>query len=230
MDTLRRTRLRRWSVFVAVVLAVVPVIAHAEHRSIAATVNRVVELCHSAGPWVYFAAMAILPVFGFSLFAFVASAGPLFVPSLGAAAVIASGVAALTVNVTLSYLLARRALRPLAERLIRHFGCVTPDFGRYGPWDVALLMRLLPGPPFGLQSCILGVAGIPFGVYLVTSIAVPALYFSGMVCVSSGAAAHNPWLACGAGFCLIGVCCAAHRLRRRLAAESSANAGQSEAV
>jgi uncharacterized membrane protein YdjX (TVP38/TMEM64 family) len=196
--------------------AIVVIICLAGHRNVTAWVEQVVHTCGDAGPWVYFGAMAILPIFGFSLFAFVASAGPVFVPTLGLGPVIAFGLGALAVNVSLSYLLARYALRPWAVRVIRHFGCTLPDICRYGPWEVSVLVRLLPGPPFGLQSCLLGVAGIPFGIYLATSLAIPALYFTGMVCLSTGATTHSPWMAAGAGLTLIAVCWAVYRLRLRL--------------
>lgn len=216
MDSVRLVPARKWIVGALVILAAIGVGAVVGHRDLTQAVDRVVEACRIAGPWVYFGAMAILPIFGFSLFAFVASAGPIFAPTLGIVPVIGSGLAALTVNVSLSYLLAHRALRPLATRLIRHFGWRLPDVCRYGPWEVALLTRLLPGPPFGLQSCLLGVAGIPFGIYLVTSLAVPALYFSGMVCLSSGAAMHSPWTAGAAGLALGLVGWGVHRVRMRL--------------
>jgi uncharacterized membrane protein YdjX (TVP38/TMEM64 family) len=216
MDSDRSASARKWIVGGLVIAAAVAIGGVVGHRDLSAEVDRVIEACRSAGPEVYFGAMAILPIFGFSLFAFVASAGPIFAPTLGVGPVIGCGLGALAVNVSLSYLLARRALRPLAERLIRHFGWALPDVCRYGPWEVAFLTRLLPGPPFGLQSCLLGVAGMPFGIYLVTSLAVPALYFSGMVCLSSGAAMHSPWAAGGAGLALVLVGWAAHRLRLRL--------------
>ena len=160
--------------------------------------------------------MAVLPVFGFSLFAFVVSAGPIFAPVLGVGPVMACGMAALAANVSLSYLLARYALRPCALRWTQRQGWTLPDVRRYGPWEVALLVRLIPGPPFGLQSCLLALAGTPFGIYLPTSVAIPALYFCGMVCVGDGAFTHRPWLAAGAGAALLFVGWIAHRLRLRL--------------
>jgi len=177
-------------------------------------VSAVIGFCRSGGPWLFFGAMAVLPVFGFSLFAFVVSAGPIFVPVMGAGPVLACGISALAANVTLSYLLARYALRPWALRWTRRQGWRLPDVCRYGPWEVALLARLVPGPPFGLQSCLLALGGTPYGIFLPTSLAIPMLYFCGMVCVGSGAGSHRPWLAAGAGVGLLGVAWMAHRLRR----------------
>jgi uncharacterized membrane protein YdjX (TVP38/TMEM64 family) len=176
-------------------------------------ISEVIGFCRSGGPGLYFTAMAILPVFGFSLFAFVASAGPIFAPVMGIGPVIACGIAALAANVTLSYLLARYALRPSALRWTRRQGWRLPDARRCGAWEMALLVRLIPGPPFGLQSCVLALAGTPFGIYLPTSVAIPSVYFCGMVCVGDGALTHRPWLAAGAGCGLLLVGWMAHRLR-----------------
>lgn len=181
-----------------------------------AWVGHVVAWCRLAGPWVFFGAMAVLPVFGFSLFAFVASAGPVFGPVLGISHVIAYGLLALAVNVSLSYVLAVGALRPAAERVVAWFGFQLPDSSEFGSWEIALMVRLLPGPPFGLQSCALGLANIPFGAYLATSLAVPAMYYAGVVILSSGLAGKNIWAAVLAGCFLILVACAVHRLRRKL--------------
>ena len=212
-----RTTPSRKSIYMSLLALATLIVAYiAGYHRISAGIERVVESCRLAGPWFFFGAMAILPIFGFSLFAFFATAGPVFAPTMGVGPVIASGLAALAVNVSLSYLLARQALRPFALRLVRRFGWALPEVGRYGAWEVSLLMRLLPGPPFGLQSCLLGLAEIPFGIYLATSLAIPALYFSGMVCLSGGAAMHNPWAAAGAGLGLIALCWTVHRLRIRL--------------
>lgn len=184
--------------------------------SIESGVNAVIAWCRLAGPWAFFGAMAILPVFGFSLFAFVAAAGPVFAPVLGVSHVIGYGVLALGVNVTLSYVLAAGALRPLAERIVAWFGYRLPDVRKYGGWELVLMVRLLPGPPFGLQSCALGIAHIPFRAYLVTSVAVPALYYCGMVFLGSGLADHDVWAAAAAAALITLVAFAVHRLRRRL--------------
>jgi len=179
-------------------------------------VSEVIGFCRLGGPGLYFCAMAVLPIFGFSLFAFVVSAGPIFAPVMGAGPVIACGLAALSANATLSYLLARYALRPYALRWTQRHGVRLPDVRRYGPWEIALLARLIPGPPFGLQSCLLALAGTPFGVYLLTSVAIPGLYFCGMVALGSGTMSHRPWLAASAGGGLLTVGWLANRLRLRL--------------
>ncbi len=179
-------------------------------------VAEVIGFCRQGGPWLYFSAMAVLPIFGFSLLAFVVSAGPIFAPVLGAGPVIACGVAALCANVSLSYLLARYALRPCALRWTQRRGLPLPDVRRYGPWEIALLARLIPGPPFGLQSCLLALAGTPFLIYLPTSVAIPSLYFCGMVALGNGTMSHRPWLALTAGVGLLAVGWLAHRLRLRL--------------
>ncbi|HEY3757268.1 MAG TPA: hypothetical protein VGL42_14045 [Opitutaceae bacterium] len=160
--------------------------------------------------------MAILPIFGFSLFAFVASAGPVFAPVLGISHVIAYGVFALAVNVTLSYILARWAFRPIAQRIVAWFGCPLPDASRSAGWEIGFVVRLIPGPPFGLQSCVLGVANLRFAPYFATSLLVPSLYLAGTVLLETGIQGKNIWGAAVAGIFLTLTAAACHRLRRRL--------------
>lgn len=189
-----------------------------QHQAFAAVVHAVVNACREAGPVVYFGAMAILPIFGFSLFAFVATAGPVFGPTLGLGHVIAYGLIALTANVSIAYVLSSRWLRPLATRILRWLGYSLPDTRRFGAWEIAMLVRLLPGPPFALQSCAMGVARVPFSAYLPVSVFVPALYFAGMVFLGGGVAAGDHRAEIEACILLVAIGALVHWLRRRVSA------------
>lgn len=196
------------------------------HRAgIQGGVAAVVDACRRAGAPVFFAAMAVLPVLGFSLFAFVVAAGPVFAPVLGTGAVIGLGLAALAVNVTISYVVTTSALRPWVLGLVQRFGCRLPPEAQSAGWEVGLLVRLLPGPPFGLQSCVLALAGMRFGPYFATSIVIPGLYYSTLVALGRGALSHNPWVIAAALIFLGVVCVACHRLKLRLSARA-ASSGQ----
>lgn len=48
-------------------------------------------------------------------------------------------------------------------------------------WELALALRVVPGTPLFLQSYLLGLARVPFGMSLAVSTAVPAAYITGMV-------------------------------------------------
>ena len=126
-------------------------------------------MIQKAGPWMFFSAMAVLPAAGAPLLAFVLPAGPAFSGQLGLGGVIAACGAALAVNLALTYWVARRALRPLAERLVVRMGYKIPQIDEEAQMEVTLLLRITFGPPFFLQNYILGLCNVAFPVYLAVS-------------------------------------------------------------
>ena len=152
----------------------------------------VMQDLRTAGPAVFFLAMALLPAAGFPLMAFVLAVGPLFGPTLGAGWVIAWSLAAVVGNLLLSYWLADRALRPLAIRLLRAFAFPLPDRPVAGAWQLAWIVRLTPGPPFWAASSLLALVRVPLVPYLVVSTTVMAGYLVALV--GGGAAlAEGNW-------------------------------------
>lgn len=137
-----------------------------------------------AGPWGFFSAMAFLPVLGFPIAPFNIAAGPAFAPSLGLLPVILLACAAIAINVTLTYWLSRRALRPLVARAATWLGYAIPAIPTDKHLAAAFLVRSTPGPPFFLQSCLLGLAKVHFGPYMVASCAVPFSF--AILCIIGG--------------------------------------------
>lgn len=133
------------------------------------------------GPLAFFTAMALLPAAGFPLMAFALTAGPAFGAQLGLGGVLLGSAAAVTVNVVLTYWLARRALRPLLAWALGRLGYAIPAVPASEQLEVTLLVRITPGPPFFVQSYLLGLAEIPFRIYLVPSLLFPMLNLSGVV-------------------------------------------------
>jgi uncharacterized membrane protein YdjX (TVP38/TMEM64 family) len=133
------------------------------------------------GPGVFFVAMAVLPAVGFPMIAFTLAAGPVFAPALGAGSVIAWSLTAVVGNLLLTYWLADRALRPLVSGLLHHFEFRLPESVADGAWQTTLIVRLTPGPPFWLQSYLLGLIRVPLGPYLVVSTLVMAGYIVALV-------------------------------------------------
>jgi uncharacterized membrane protein YdjX (TVP38/TMEM64 family) len=119
-----------------------------------------------AGPWVYFTAMAVLPL---PLSWFTVPAGEAFAAQLTLGGVIAAGLAAVAVQQSLSYWIARYGLRPVVERYIRRHGRTVPRVTQDNALSIALFVRLTPGPPMILGSCLLALAELPFGLYLIVS-------------------------------------------------------------
>jgi len=123
----------------------------------------------AAGPLAFFFAMAVLPAVGAPLLIFNLSAAEAFAAQITLAGVIAAALVAIAINLSLTYWLARYALRPVLTRLITRYGYVVPRVTPENALSVALLVRLTPGPPFFLQGYILGIAEVPFRLYLIVS-------------------------------------------------------------
>jgi uncharacterized membrane protein YdjX (TVP38/TMEM64 family) len=134
-----------------------------------------------AGPVTFFVAMAVLPVLGFPLFPFNLAAGPAFSEQLGLGPVVALASVAIAVNVSLTYWLARWALRPPLAWLVQRLGYRLPEIAPGNHFALAVLVRVTPGPPFFFQSCLLGLAAIPFGLYLAISWLVATAYSAGVI-------------------------------------------------
>lgn len=125
----------------------------------------------AAGPGWFFTAMAVLPAVGAPLSLFSLTAGSAFAGTLGMGLVIALSLLAITVNMALTYFLARRAVRPILEKLVVRLGYRLPVAGVEDATDLIILLRVT-GLPFPVQNYLLGLAEVPFGKYLVVSCAV----------------------------------------------------------
>jgi uncharacterized membrane protein YdjX (TVP38/TMEM64 family) len=132
-------------------------------------VDRGMALIRAAGPGVFFTAMALLPALGAPLLGFTIPAGEAFAARLTLGGVIALALVAIAVNLALTYWLARYALRPLLLKLVQRYGYNVPRVTAENALSVTLLVRLTPGPPFFMQGYILGLAEVPFRLYMVVS-------------------------------------------------------------
>lgn len=139
-------------------------------------VERLMAFFREAGPAAYFAAMAVLPAVGVPVSVFTLTAGPVFGERLGMPLVVGLSMAAITLNVVLTWALARRALRPFLEKWLTRFGYRLPQLAVEDMTDVAILIRVTPGSPFVVQNYLLGLAGVPFGKNLLVAFVVQAFY------------------------------------------------------
>lgn len=134
-----------------------------------ALVHQVLDFLRSTGPTTFFIAMALLPALGAPLSFFCLTAGPVFGPLLGMPLVILLSLSAIAANISLSYLLASRALRPPLEHLLRRLGYQLPRVDSGDVSDLTVLLRVAPGLPFPVQNYLLGLAAVPFPRYFVIS-------------------------------------------------------------
>ncbi|MDF3057382.1 MAG: hypothetical protein K0R17_1597 [Rariglobus sp.] len=182
-------------------------------------VKRCLEIVRAEGAGMFFAAMLVLPFFGFPLSPFIFSAGPVFAPTLGPGMVIVCGVAAIAANVALSYWFAACALRPWMERVITWMGYKTPQLPEGKSLEFTLVLRLLPGVPFFLQSYLLGLARVRFGIYMLVSTLVPAAYLIAAVLAGDALMQGNKGKLAIAGALFAAVGVGVHLLRKRIAAK-----------
>jgi uncharacterized membrane protein YdjX (TVP38/TMEM64 family) len=120
-------------------------------------------IIQSWNPLWLFTAMAILPAFGFplSLFFFAISALPWTVAYTGA-------LSSLAVSMAVGYYTARGIFRPLLTRLLARTRWKIPVTAPGRRLSVIFMVRFC-GMPFPLQNWILGLANIPFPVYILWS-------------------------------------------------------------
>lgn len=200
-----------WAALLAGVVLAVGFAAGVHPRE---SVDGYLRLVRDAGPGWYFLAMALLPV---PLAWFTVPAGEAFAPQLTLPGVIAAGLAAVAVQVSLTYWLARYALRPPIARALGRRGHTIPAVTPDNTWALAWLVRLTPGPPLFLGSCLLALAEIPFWRYLVVSLLVALPWVGAGVLLGRGLLQGNITLIGGGAGLAVAAWIAARWLRRRRA-------------
>lgn len=202
----------------ALVLAAAALLLLNAHMDLRAYFQRTVEFFRKAGAVPFFIAMALLPAAGFPLGMFTLAAAVVFSPTLGLGTVLACTLLAVAVNVALSYWIAARALRPLVTSIVRRFGYTLPEVQSHTAWTIILLVRVVPGPPFFMQSYLLGLARVPFRAYMLVSTLVPAAYLIGTLVFADALARGDFWAMAGAVAVFVVIGAALHQIRRRLTA------------
>jgi uncharacterized membrane protein YdjX (TVP38/TMEM64 family) len=200
MGSISRSSRRRWTkkhlALAAGLSALIAMLVFVELKlGLVEALDTVVLGLREAGPEVFFMAMALLPAVGFPMLAFTLAAEPVFGPTLGAGWVIAWSITAVVVNLLLTYWLANRGLRPLVSRLLAYTNFRLPDNTADGAWQMTLIVRLTPGPPFWVQSYLLGLMRVPLVPYLVVSTLIMAGYIVALVCGGEAIAKGNGRLA-----------------------------------
>ena len=178
-----------------------------------AAIDRGMDLIRDAGPAVFFLALTILPAFGAPLMAFTIPAGEAFASRMTLGGVVAAVLACVAVNLALSYWLARYVLRPVLLRVFARYGYKVPSLGRDNALTVTMLVRLTPGPPYFVQSYLLGVAEVPFRTFMVASWLCLVPWAGGAVILGRGML-HGNFREVLAGVGVIGVAVGAVHLYR----------------
>jgi len=180
-----------------------------------AEMQHAIDLCRAAGPVPFFLAMTLLPLVGFPLSPFTLSVGPVFGQTLGLGTVIGFSILAVTINVALSYAISAHLLHPAAMRFVQWLGCRLPEISQKSAWMTTLAVRIVPGPPFFLQSYLLGLVRVPFGIYMCVSTLVPLGYLVGIILVGDALARGDRWTAAAAVALVLAIGGVIHFLRKR---------------
>ncbi|HVG59384.1 MAG TPA: VTT domain-containing protein [Hyalangium sp.] len=142
-----------------------------------------------AAPLPFFAAMAVLPLFGMPITPFFVLAGATFGTRLG---LLGSGLA-LGLNLAVSYWLAHTAIRPWLKSLLRRLGYELPDYEKKkeGAVRFTLSVKLAPGIPAFVKNYGLGVSGVPFALYLSASMLITGLYAAALILLGESLFEHD---------------------------------------
>jgi uncharacterized membrane protein YdjX (TVP38/TMEM64 family) len=183
-----------------------------------ALADRGMALIRTSGPWAFFLGVALLPALGAPLSAFSIVAGEAFGPRMTIPGVIAAALAAIAVNLMLTYWLARFALRPMLSRLVERYGYKIPRVTGENQLSIALLVRLTPGPPYFIQSYILGLAEVPFRLYMIVSWLSLVPWTVALVVLGEGIFKGNFKLVFYGAGVIVAAAVAVHMVRKRYAA------------
>jgi uncharacterized membrane protein YdjX (TVP38/TMEM64 family) len=204
---------------IAALVVLVAAVLLARGYDIKGLIQQGLAMIRSAGPATFFGAMVLLPAVGAPLSFFSLTAGSVFGPQLGMPLVILLSLAAITVNMVLSYLLASRAFRPPLEYLVKRLGYRLPQVDSGDVTDLIVLLRVTPGVPFPVQNYLLGLAGVPFVRYLLVSCLIQ-LPINGAVIFFGDALLHGKGkIAFVSLLLLVALTTAAHLVRKHYSAK-----------
>jgi len=190
-----------------------------------AIIERGMALIRDLGPVAFFVAMAILPGLGVPVMPFHLTAGSAFGEKLGMPLVVALAVGAVTVNLIITFALARRALRPLLQKLMTRLGYKLPAMEAGDLTDLTIVLRVTPGTPFFVQNYLLGLAGVPFGKYLIVSCIVTWIYTAAFVLFGDALLHGKGQMAMLAGSLLVVAVVVTHWARKHYGKNRKAAAG-----
>jgi uncharacterized membrane protein YdjX (TVP38/TMEM64 family) len=179
-----------------------------------ALIDQAMALIREQGPVVFFTAMALLPCLGFPVLAFGLTAGPAFSDRLGMPTVVICALVAVTVNFLLTYALARRALRPVLQKLLTRFGYKLPQVEAGDAGDLVVILRLTPGIPFFVQNYLAGLAEVKFSKYFWLSCVIVWPMNAAVILFADALAQGRGKFALIAGSAIIAIAAATHLARK----------------
>jgi len=142
----------------------------------------------NAGPVPFFLALAVLPAMGVPTTPFYLLAGATFPLPLA----LGGSLVALVVNLLICYAISKGPLRRVFVRWLARGDYELPDLREKGAWRFSLLVKFMPGVPAFVKNYLLGLAGVPFAIYLSVSIFASSIYIGSLVVLGESAMDRDP--------------------------------------
>lgn len=167
----------------AVILSTDITLADATHM-----VNVAIDMLSQTHPFVFFLAIALLPLIGCPVSPLLIAGGLAYGPVIG----MVVALAGMAVNNALGYWLAASVFREWIEKLIQKRNWRIPVVPDQQAGRVVVMFRLTPGFPLPAQNYILGLARVPFFTYFWISIAIQTIPAAGFV-LTGGSIFEGSW-------------------------------------
>ena len=174
--------------------------------------DAVVGWCQS-NPWVLFAALVILPAFGFPASALLLLAGATWGTTAKGCGIAILGSA---LNIAWTYLAAAGPARRLVGRILGTRWDRWREMDRGNLFKLTVIMRITPGLPLCVQNYVLGLLAVPFAAYLLISIPLNAVFVVGFVLTGGSIFEGKAGTAIAGVSVLIAAVLIIHLLRSRL--------------
>lgn len=178
-------------------------------------------------PSLIFWAIVILPGVGFPVSALLIAAGGVYGQKYGTPTAALLCIAAISMNIIWTYLLARGPARHLLEKIIASTGHSLPVIMEKNYLRIAVIARVTPGIPLFVQNYLLGLANIPFKIYCLVSIGFQALWTTGFVVFGEAALDGNVMLVVGAVGILVAAALGTKVIKVRMEARKKAEESKS---
>jgi uncharacterized membrane protein YdjX (TVP38/TMEM64 family) len=150
--------------------------------------SAVAEWKRSANPFLFFSAMAILPGLGLPITPFYVLAGATFGVGKG----FLGCMIAVALHFSLCHALTRGRMRHFLKGLLQRFNYKLPNYGeREGALRFATMIKLAPGVPGFFKNYLLGLAGVPFGLYMGVCMAFAAAYAFPLMVLGDSLGEHD---------------------------------------
>lgn len=164
---------------------------------------KILPWLEQTNPFVFFAAMALLPLISLPITPLLIATGIIY----GISTTIIGVSLALALNISLGYFVAHRLVRSWAEKMVRKAGFSIPtQIPTKHIHRIILLVRLTPGMPLFAQNYILGLLRIPFSPYFMISWPLQTISSLGWALTGGALYQGKPGLAImGCSLLLIGV-------------------------